>query len=45
MVIDEARSLIRQRNEIEAQADDLLRHSQDYRTHPVKTADVRIRRP
>lgn len=30
MVIDEARSLIRHRNEIEAQADDLLRHSQDY---------------
>ena len=30
MVIDEARSLIRQRNEIEAQADELLRHSQDY---------------
>ncbi|MER9237237.1 IS110 family transposase [Mesorhizobium sp. M0622] len=30
MVIDEVRSLIRQRNEIEAQADDLLRHSQDY---------------
>ncbi|WWT31901.1 IS110 family transposase [Pelagibacterium nitratireducens] len=30
MVIAEARSLIRQRNEIEAQADDLLRHSQDY---------------
>ncbi len=29
-VIDEARSLIRQRNEIEAQADELLRHSQDY---------------
>ena len=30
MVIDEARSLIRRRNEIEAQADELLRHSQDY---------------
>jgi len=30
MVIDEARSLIRQRNEIEAQADELLRHSPDY---------------
>jgi len=30
MVIAEARSLIRQRNEIEAQADELLRHSQDY---------------
>ncbi len=30
MVIDEARNLIRQRNEIEAQADELLRHSQDY---------------
>ncbi|OBP80089.1 transposase [Mesorhizobium loti] len=30
MVIDEARGLIRQRNEIEAQADELLRHSQDY---------------
>jgi Transposase IS116/IS110/IS902 family len=30
MVIDEARSLIRQRNEIEAQADELLRHSKDY---------------
>lgn len=30
MVIDEAHSLIRQRNEIEAQADELLRHSQDY---------------
>jgi transposase len=30
LVIDEARSLIRQRNEIEAQADELLRHSQDY---------------
>jgi transposase len=30
MVIDEARSLIRQRNEIEAQADELLRHSRDY---------------
>ncbi|ESY90311.1 hypothetical protein X738_30460 [Mesorhizobium sp. LNHC209A00] len=30
MVIDEARSLVRQHNEIEAQADDLLRHSQDY---------------
>jgi len=30
MVIDEARSLIRQRNEIEAQADELLQHSQDY---------------
>lgn len=31
MVIAEARILIRQRNEIEAQADELLRHSQDYR--------------
>lgn len=30
MVIAEARSLIRQRNEIETQADELLRHSQDY---------------
>lgn len=30
MVIAEARSLIRQRNEIEEQADELLRHSQDY---------------
>ncbi|MDE4561860.1 IS110 family transposase [Sinorhizobium meliloti SM11] len=30
MVVAEARSLIRQRNEIEAQADELLRHSQDY---------------
>jgi len=30
MVIAEVRSLIRQRNEIEAQADELLRHSQDY---------------
>jgi transposase len=30
MVITEARSLIRQRNDIEAQADELLRHSQDY---------------
>jgi transposase len=30
MVIAEARNLIRQRNEIEAQADELLRHSQDY---------------
>ncbi|ESY84723.1 transposase [Mesorhizobium sp. LNHC220B00] len=30
MVIDEVRGLIRQRNEIEAQADELLRHSQDY---------------
>ena len=30
MVIAEARSLIRQRNEIETQADDLLRHRQDY---------------
>lgn len=30
MVVAEARSLIRQRNEIEQQADDLLRHSQDY---------------
>lgn len=38
MVIDEARSLIRHRNEIEAQADDLLRHSQDYRKRcPVGT--------
>jgi transposase len=31
IVIAEARSLIRQRNEIEAQADELLRHCQDYR--------------
>jgi transposase len=31
MVIAEARSLIRQRNEIETQADELLRHSQDYK--------------
>ena len=30
MVVTEARSLIRQRNEIEAQADELLRYSQDY---------------
>jgi len=30
MVVAEARSLIRQRNEIEAQADELLRHSRDY---------------
>ncbi len=30
MVVAEARSLIRQRNEIEAQADDLLRNSRDY---------------
>ena len=30
MVVAEARSLIRQRNEIEEQADELLRHSQDY---------------
>jgi transposase len=30
MVVAEARSLIRQRNEIEMQADELLRHSQDY---------------
>ena len=30
MVIAEARSLIRQRNEIETQADELLRHSKDY---------------
>ena len=30
MVVAEARSLIRQRNEIEAQADELLRHSHDY---------------
>ena len=30
MVIAEARSLIRQRNEIETQSDELLRHSQDY---------------
>lgn len=30
MVTDEARSLIRQRNEIEAQADEMLRPSQDY---------------
>lgn len=30
MVIAEARSLIRQRNEIETQADELLRHSQDF---------------
>ena len=30
MVIAEAGSLIRQRNAIEAQADELLRHSQDY---------------
>lgn len=30
MVVGEARSLIRQRNEIEAQADELLRDSQDY---------------
>jgi transposase len=30
MVVAEARSLIRQRNEIETQADELLRHSPDY---------------
>ncbi len=30
MVVAEARSLIRQRNEIETQADELLRYSQDY---------------
>ena len=30
MVVAEARSLIRQRNEIEAQADELLQHSKDY---------------
>lgn len=30
MVVVEARSLIRQRNEIETQADELLRHSHDY---------------
>jgi transposase len=30
MVVAEARSLIRQRNEIETQADELLQHSQDY---------------
>ncbi|CAH1687762.1 hypothetical protein CHELA41_40080 [Hyphomicrobiales bacterium] len=30
MVIAEARSLIRQRNQIEEQADELLRHSKDY---------------
>jgi transposase len=30
MVIAEARSLIRHRNEIETQADELLRHSKDY---------------
>ena len=30
MVVAEARGLIRQRNEIEAQADELLRYSQDY---------------
>lgn len=30
MVVAEARSLIRQRNEIEMQADELLRHRQDY---------------
>ncbi len=34
MVVAEARSLIRQRNEIEAQADELLRHSRDYQILP-----------
>jgi hypothetical protein len=50
MVIAEARSLIRQRNEIEAQADGMLRHSQDYQLlrqilgiGPINAPDDRCR--